>query len=636
MTRARNLTLTLIIALAAIAGAASAVQARSTLSEAFTFGPGGAASGKFGEVQSIAVDQASGYVYVYDTSGSGTLYKFDSSGKPANFTATATNAVTGVGKPLYGASESQIAVDNSSAATKGDIYVAPGSGAPIGIYSAAGQHIGELGEAPGVPWGEAGGVAVDSAGNLYVGIYSEVINKYVPSSNPATNADYKESIVGAANPQNLAVDAAGDVFAVTYPSGPVTRYAPSQFGQSSATGTVVDTKGSTLAIDASSGVLYVDEQTQFSLYQSSGAFIRSFALPEGANSYGIGVDSATHDIYVANNGTGQVEAYEEVAITPPVVDEVPASASSIESTSALLSGKVNIKGTPDATYQFVYGETETYGKATPLHQLTATSLVGPEQISGLRPETTYHFTLVATNEEGTTQGPDYTLTTGPAVLPGAETGGASGIGQASVTLSATVQAQELPTAYGFEVGTSSGSYGPAVLAGSASSGEAQQVSLALTGLQPGTTYYYRVFATNQEGTSYGAERQFTTAPLPSPLTLLPAPTMLATPPISFPTGTGILPSEGIRVLHRSFDGRVVKLRIRVPASGRLTAKGAGLTKASKRIHGAKTFTVVLRLSKSGKQLLSLRSTRKLSTDVKLVLATSGGKRLTASATVRLR
>ena len=48
----------------------------------------------------------------------------------------------------------------------------------------------------------------------------------------------------------------------------------------------------------------------------------------------------------------------------------------------------------------------------------------------------------------------------------------------------------------------------------------ESFSQVLTGLDPSTTYYFRAFATNSAGTSYGADRTFTTGALP-PAVIIP-------------------------------------------------------------------------------------------------------------------
>jgi len=43
----------------------------------------------------------------------------------------------------------------------------------------------------------------------------------------------------------------------------------------------------------------------------------------------------------------------------------------------------------------------------------------------------------------------------------------------------------------------------------------ESFSQVINGLSPGTIYHFRAFATNSAGTGYGADRTFTTAPIPS-------------------------------------------------------------------------------------------------------------------------
>ena len=61
----------------------------------------------------------------------------------------------------------------------------------------------------------------------------------------------------------------------------------------------------------------------------------------------------------------------------------------------------------------------------------------------------------------------------------------------------------------------------------------QTVTLDLEDLQPSTTYHYRILASNQGGTSEGADQTFTTAPATTPITAPTTPLLLATPSIAF-------------------------------------------------------------------------------------------------------
>lgn len=86
----------------------------------------------------------------------------------------------------------------------------------------------------------------------------------------------------------------------------------------------------------------------------------------------------------------------------------------------------------------------------------------------------------------------------------------------TATINGEVDAQGLETRYSFEYGTST-SYGASAPAsgGAAGSGVSEHaVNTTLTGLQPDTTYHYRLLASNGAGASTGADATFRTA-LPS-------------------------------------------------------------------------------------------------------------------------
>ncbi|MFL5883579.1 MAG: N-acetylmuramoyl-L-alanine amidase [Thermoleophilaceae bacterium] len=97
--------------------------------------------------------------------------------------------------------------------------------------------------------------------------------------------------------------------------------------------------------------------------------------------------------------------------------------------------------------------------------------------------------------------------------PAATTGTVTAIGSSTATVTGTVNPNGATTTYFFQYGTST-SYGnaapsPAASAGSGTS--AQSVSATLAGLRPKAKYHYRLVASNSAGTTYGADRTFTTA-----------------------------------------------------------------------------------------------------------------------------
>lgn len=73
--------------------------------------------------------------------------------------------------------------------------------------------------------------------------------------------------------------------------------------------------------------------------------------------------------------------------------------------------------------------------------------------------------------------------------------------------------------------------------GSIGGAATEEVHVTLGELVPGTTYYYRVTATNADGTAQGTDRTFTTPaynnPIVQPFTL----PLIASPAIAFPAET---------------------------------------------------------------------------------------------------
>ncbi|MFN8534928.1 MAG: hypothetical protein U0556_15430 [Dehalococcoidia bacterium] len=106
------------------------------------------------------------------------------------------------------------------------------------------------------------------------------------------------------------------------------------------------------------------------------------------------------------------------------------------------------------------------------------------------------------------------VTLGVVTAPAATTGPASAT-SATATFSATVSPGDSSTSVVFEYGTVSGVYTHLTAPVSISGFSAQSVSATAVGLLSGTTYFYRVRATNEFGTVFGSEAQVTTGS-PSP------------------------------------------------------------------------------------------------------------------------
>ena len=188
------------------------------------------------------------------------------------------------------------------------------------------------------------------------------------------------------------------------------------------------------------------------------------------------------------------------------------AASAITERSAKVAGQIDPDGLPTSDH-FDYGTSSKYGSSSSAGTLSAgESAVGVSaQLTGLAPGTTYHYRLVASNADGSTDGADQTFTTatGP---PSAASGNARSITEVSARITGKLDPGGLRTAYHFEWGRTS-KYGSSTKTTTlVASDPVAAVSAGLTRLRLGTTYHYRLVASNADGTSYGADRTFTTLP----------------------------------------------------------------------------------------------------------------------------
>jgi hypothetical protein len=299
------------------------------------------------------------------------------------------------------------------------------------------------------------------------------------------------------------------------------------------------------------------------------------------------------------------------------------SASYFTSSSAVLSGKLNPENAK-TEYFFEYGSGQALAKCpnglrverahceaegvaatvkqeAPCPELepgTHTCAYGKIgailAASGLQPSTEYRYRLFAESEdaEGIERRTDVAqgapFTTLPNSVPQAVTGAVSALGVTSATIAGTVDPDGQPATYAFELGVEDGAATQYVVVSSGPAGEGKTFvtkELQLTGLQPGTTYAYRIKIASGYGTATGATETFTTAGLPSVLSVPPVLAQLPVPSISFPTEAIVKPKPKCkRGYKRDKHGKCVKVKPK--KKGKKARKsaphGKGLTRRGNR------------------------------------------------------
>ncbi|SEW20887.1 beta strand repeat-containing protein [[Clostridium] fimetarium] len=203
-------------------------------------------------------------------------------------------------------------------------------------------------------------------------------------------------------------------------------------------------------------------------------------------------------------------AFTTLAIAPTAETQ---DASNVSATNATLNGTVNANNA-SSVVTFEYGTTAAYGSTITTVQSPITGLGSTlvnYSLTGLIPNTTYHFRVKAVNATGTTYGSDFTFTT-TAVAPAGQTQDASNVFANAATLNGTVNANNDTSIVIFEYGTTT-AYGSTVTAlQSPTTGiGSMPVSSTINGLLPNTTYHFRVKAVNMAGTAYGDDFIFTTS-----------------------------------------------------------------------------------------------------------------------------
>ncbi|MDH3347960.1 MAG: hypothetical protein OEM02_07655, partial [Desulfobulbaceae bacterium] len=201
---------------------------------------------------------------------------------------------------------------------------------------------------------------------------------------------------------------------------------------------------------------------------------------------------------------------------PPTVITDPASGTGVNFTT--LNGQIYTYNI-NTTVIFQWGTDTGYGNTITAEQspVNSASLIPvTATLSGLNDNTTYHYRITASNDNGTVYGQDMTFSIGTGgTAPTTTSNAATGITTQAATLNGTVNANGDTTVISFEYGIDT-NYGNTVPADQnpVSGSTDTPVSVNISNFSPNTTYHYRVVATNSYGSTNGADLSFTTLPSP--------------------------------------------------------------------------------------------------------------------------
>ncbi len=416
--------------------------------------------------------------------------------------------------------DTQVAVDNSGGPHDGNVYLESISfgGATSYGFAPDGTPI------PGFKQFSAGacGIAVDPQGDIWLASRSGLdghgeIEELTPAgvrTGKVIELDYRACRPAIDTEGNFYLTKAGEFSKAGKPA----KLDPTgkelyEVSQASA---------SAFALDPSDNDVFVLEGNLVSQYDSLGAKLGSFGPPDPGHSFaglsgvgGIAVDPETHDVWVTNGrdyggGVRHLERFERSA--PITVPTATTGAVDHALSSATLNGLLDPDGVETTDCHFDWGTTQALGKTVPCAQGPFTgSGDNPvsAQINGLKKGTAYYFRLSAKNgnERVSTGATKKFIAQAKPIL---ESVFASGVNTDGAHLNAEIDPNGGNTTYHFIWGTdeSYGSSSPE----SAPFGllESKSASNVITGLTPGTTYHYRVLATNEAGTTTSEDLQLTT------------------------------------------------------------------------------------------------------------------------------
>jgi hypothetical protein len=506
-----------------------------------TFDGADTTAGAFKAPVDLAVDQASGNVYVFDSnpgdeSKEGAIDKFNENGKAAAFSALGGASSIGA---LSGYRVNGIAVDNSGGASQGRIYLSQFGPGTISAFAPSGSPLWEI---PHATLGfQPCDVAVDGAGHLWVaGVEPPQVVEYDASGAPPSTPIGGFSLshgVGAAC--RLAIGTEGSLYLASHER--VDKYLANGTFAGTFDPEEVGIGARSVEVDqaSASGHVFSVHNSDFREFEASGTPLGAFGeglVGGGADGFtetsgwAIAYNSALDRVYVANKSLVDPSANVVLSFgalvsgtVPDVTIEAPTA---VGVSKATFHGVVNPQGVPNS-YHFEWKEGSSGSwagaESSPPQSLPEDS--SPHTVefaaTGLSGGKGYRVRLVGTNTElklRAVSSPETLSTLAASAVPSVEMKATSAIGAESAQLNAHLDPHEdAGTTYRFQLSTDSEcktgfSNRPLHRLGTEA---AKDVSEALSGLLPSQHYCARIIAENSAGaTSPTAAVEFQTKAVP--------------------------------------------------------------------------------------------------------------------------
>lgn len=469
----------------------------------------------------LSVDQDFGEVYV--SANDGSVYKFAPNGGLLPFGEPGASSLRLPEGTAY-----SVAVDESGTPSRRDLYVA-------GVGGAAGHDALFRFDSQGVPapftqpWAPGltspSALAVDAAGNLYVAQYlAGNVLEFSPSGEPLNKG--LPVVEGLSSPSGLALDANSNLYVANNSSQGTVKLTLDGGGFGPPT-TIDTAPARDVAVDASTGDVYVDGGSSLQEFDSSGSPVGSpFGSPQLNNSNAVAIDEATKMVY-ATTGSGTSIVY---SFTPgpkpetPITEACPETQPTREPIAMQVCGTLNPGEEAKAGYHFDYnaGSSCLGGGSTPVEsEVNGQGIKVSGAAVNLAPDKEYAFCLVASNAFGETAGQPVRFKTPEECTFAAETAPGGGghpqsswIARGEISLPCGGKAQ-----YYFEYGPTSNytlrsPAEPGTEVDIASEPGFAEASAELSGLLPSSTYHYRLVAKQGGTMAYGADAEVTTAGAP--------------------------------------------------------------------------------------------------------------------------